>query len=32
MMVGKRGALLKYLQNKDWGRYQTLISKLGIRR
>ena len=32
MMVGKRGALLKYLQNKDWGRYQTLIGKLGIRR
>jgi small subunit ribosomal protein S15 len=32
MMVGKRGALLKYLQNKDWGRYQTLIQKLGIRR
>jgi small subunit ribosomal protein S15 len=32
MMVGKRGALLKYLQNKDWGRYQALISKLGIRR
>lgn len=32
MMVGKRGALLKYLQNRDWGRYQTLIQKLGIRR
>jgi len=32
MMVGKRGALLKYLQKKDWGRYQALISKLGIRR
>jgi small subunit ribosomal protein S15 len=32
MMVGKRGALLKYLQKKDWGRYQTLIGKLGIRR
>lgn len=32
MMVGKRGALLKYLQNKDWGRYQALIGKLGIRR
>jgi small subunit ribosomal protein S15 len=32
MMVGKRGALLKYLQNRDWGRYQALISKLGIRR
>jgi len=32
MMVGRRGALLKYLQNKDWGRYQALIQKLGIRR
>jgi small subunit ribosomal protein S15 len=32
MMVGKRGALLKYLQKKDWGRYQALIGKLGIRR
>ncbi|MCK6461459.1 MAG: 30S ribosomal protein S15 [Planctomycetes bacterium] len=32
MMVGKRGALLKYLQNRDWGRYQALIGKLGIRR
>ena len=32
MMVGKRAALLKYLQNRDWGRYQTLIQKLGIRR
>jgi len=32
MMVGKRGALLKYLQNKDWGRYQALIGRLGIRR
>ena len=32
MMVGNRAALLKYLQNRDWGRYQTLIQKLGIRR
>ena len=32
MMVGKRGALLKYLQNKDWGRYTALIGRLGIRR
>ena len=32
MMVGKRGALLKYLQNTDWGRYQALIQRLGIRR
>jgi len=32
MMVGKRAALLKYLQNRDWGRYQALIQRLGIRR
>jgi small subunit ribosomal protein S15 len=32
MMVGNRAALLKYLQNRDWGRYQALIQKLGIRR
>jgi small subunit ribosomal protein S15 len=32
MMVGKRARLLKYLQNKDWGRYQALIQRLGIRR
>jgi len=32
MMVGKRSSLLKYLQKKDWGRYQALIQRLGIRR
>jgi len=32
MMVGKRSRLLKYLQQKDWGRYQALIGRLGIRR
>jgi len=32
MMVGKRSRLLKYLRKKDWGRYQTLIQSLGIRR
>ena len=30
-MVGHRGRLLKYLQNKDWGRYTRLIASLGIR-
>lgn len=32
MMVGKRSRLLKYLQKKDWSRYQALIGRLGIRR
>jgi small subunit ribosomal protein S15 len=32
MMVGRRARLLKYLQKKDWGRYQALIKSLGIRR
>ena len=32
MMVGKRASLLKYLQKKDWTRYQTIIKALGIRR
>jgi small subunit ribosomal protein S15 len=32
MMVGKRANLLKYLQRKDWARYQALIDRLGIRR
>ena len=32
MMVGRRSRLLKYLQNKEWGRYQALIARLGIRR
>jgi small subunit ribosomal protein S15 len=31
MMVGHRARLLKYLLNKDWGRYQRLIASLGIR-
>jgi len=31
-MVGKRSSLLKYLKNKEWGRYQDLIKRLGIRR
>jgi len=32
MMVGKRSRLLKYLQKKEWARYQSLIERLGIRR
>lgn len=32
MMVGRRARLLRYLKKKDWARYQTLISRLGIRR
>ena len=31
-MVGKRSSLLKYLKKKEWGRYQDLIKRLGIRR
>ncbi|HOB10036.1 MAG: 30S ribosomal protein S15 [Acetomicrobium sp.] len=31
-MVGKRRKLLKYLQEKDFNRYKTLIEKLGLRR
>ena len=31
-MVGKRNALLKYLQKKDKQRYQGVISKLGLRK
>ncbi len=32
MMVGKRARLLRFLQKKNWGRYQDLIGRLGIRR
>ena len=31
-MVSKRRRLLKYLTNEDVSRYQTLISRLGLRR
>ncbi len=31
-MVGKRSALLKYLDRKDEQRYRDLIGKLGIRK
>ncbi len=32
MMVGKRNALLKYLNRVDEQRYKALIEKLGIRK
>jgi len=31
-MVGQRRNLLKYLKNKDFNRYRTLIDSLGLRR
>lgn len=31
-MVGNRSALLKYIRNKDLKRYQTVISRLGLRK
>ena len=31
IMVGKRRRLLQYLRNKDFGRYQTLSQRLGLR-
>ncbi len=31
-MVGTRRNLLKYLKNKDFGRYRNLIERLGLRR
>jgi small subunit ribosomal protein S15 len=31
-MVGKRSALLKYINQKDQQRYQNIISKLGLRK
>ncbi|MDQ6962328.1 MAG: 30S ribosomal protein S15 [Mariprofundaceae bacterium] len=31
-MVGSRRNLLKYLKNKDFGRYRNLIERLGLRR
>jgi small subunit ribosomal protein S15 len=32
MLVGKRSKLLKYLREKDAGRYKTLIESLEIRK
>ena len=31
-MVGARSALLKYVNKKDAGRYQEIISRLGLRK
>ncbi len=31
-MVGKRRNLLNYVKKKDFDRYRTIISKLGLRR
>ena len=31
-MVGTRSALLKYVSKKDVGRYQKIISRLGLRK
>ncbi len=31
-MIGRRKRLLAYIQNEDFNRYQSLISRLGIRR
>ena len=31
-MVGTRSALLKYVKKKDPNRYQTIISRLGLRK
>lgn len=31
-LVGQRRRLLDYLRNSDFGRYQSLIQKLGIRK
>ncbi len=32
MLVGRRAALLKYLNRTDRGRYQKLIERLGLRK
>jgi small subunit ribosomal protein S15 len=32
VMVGQRRSLLDYLKRKNTGRYETLISRLGLRR
>ena len=31
-MIGKRKSLLRYVNNKDQKRYETLIQKLGLRK
>jgi SSU ribosomal protein S15P len=32
MMVGQRRRLLNYLKNKETGRYERLVERLGLRR
>ena len=32
MMVSRRNRLLRYLQRKDYDRYQALIQRLGLRK
>jgi small subunit ribosomal protein S15 len=32
MLVGRRRRLLDYLKNRDQGRYEALIGRLGLRR
>lgn len=32
MMVGRRRRLLDYLKKKNFGRYETLVKRLGLRR
>ncbi len=31
-MVGRRNSLLKYLQNTDFERYQSVVKRLGLRK
>lgn len=31
-MVGRRNSLLKYLQKNDFGKYQSVIKRLGLRK
>ncbi len=31
-LVGQRRRLLRYVKNKDFGRYKSLIARLGLRR
>ncbi|MCH7923974.1 MAG: 30S ribosomal protein S15, partial [Planctomycetes bacterium] len=32
MLVGKRQRLLRYLARRNFGRYRTLIGRLGLRK
>ncbi len=31
-LVGRRRRLLNYLQHKDWERYRSIVSRLGLRK